>query len=222
MERGIQKTMRSITRISSFRLQAPEPPCLKLMFANKHLPQTIFTCNKILDNNKEPLKLILVEKIGDQINYKILPRPIKVEIVVISGDFPSTDRDAWSVDEFNSKIIKERLGRRPLITKDVSYTIRNENSVTLGELEFTDNSSWIRSRKFRLGARVISETSHGSRILEALTEAFIVKDQRGEGEFNYCLFCTFTYITFDTIYHIIRVFSVFYASSNTNSSDSQC
>ncbi|KAF2298673.1 hypothetical protein GH714_024702 [Hevea brasiliensis] len=50
----------------------------------------------------------------------------------------------------------------------------------LGEIEFTDNSSWIRSRKFRLAARVVSGSSPDVRIREAMTEAFVVKDHRGE------------------------------------------
>ncbi|KAL0442824.1 UNVERIFIED_CONTAM: Calmodulin-binding protein 60 C [Sesamum latifolium] len=51
---------------------------------------------------------------------------------------------------------------------------------TLGELTFTDNSSWIRSRKFRLGLRVASGSCEGFRIREAKTDAFTVKDHRGE------------------------------------------
>lgn len=174
-----------LTRSPSLRIQAPEPTCLKLVFANQLLPPTIFTCNKILDINGEPLKLVLVEKIGDQLIPKTLPYPLKVEIVVIDGDFPSSDRDTWTNDEFNRNITKERPGRRPLVTKDLNYTLRGESCVTLGELEFTDNSSWIRSRKFKLAARVTSENTHGVRILEALTEAFIVKDQRGECEYSF-------------------------------------
>lgn len=178
VERGIQRTMRTMTRSPSLRIQAPEPS-LKLMFVNNPSP-VIFTCNKISDIDGEPLQLRLVEKIGDQIRGKTLPHPVKVEIVVIDGDFPTTDRDVWTVDEFNRSIKKERAGRRPLITKEVNYTIRDECFVTLGDLEFTDNSSWTRSRKFKLGARVIAGCSNGTRILEALTDAFIVKDQRGE------------------------------------------
>ncbi|KAL2934182.1 Protein SAR DEFICIENT 1 [Bienertia sinuspersici] len=180
VERGIQRNMRTMTKSPSLRIQAPEPAYLKLVFLNKTLPSTIFTCNKILDINGESLKLVLVEKIGDRITPEILRQPLKVEIVVINGDFPSPDCNTWTVHEFSKNITKERSGRRPLITKDVNFTIRGESCVTLGEIEFTDNSSWIRSRKFKLGARVISETPNGVRILEALTEAFVVKDQRGE------------------------------------------
>lgn len=51
---------------------------------------------------------------------------------------------------------------------------------TLGELSFTDNSSWIRSRKFRLGVKVAPGYCKGIRVREAKTEAFAVKDHRGE------------------------------------------
>ncbi|KOM35477.1 hypothetical protein LR48_Vigan02g162700 [Vigna angularis] len=45
---------------------------------------------------------------------------------------------------------------------------------------FTDNSRWIRSRKFRLGAKVIQTTSNEANIKEGRSEPFVVKDYRGE------------------------------------------
>lgn len=165
------------------RIQAPEPASLKLMFTNKSLPTT-FTCTKILDINGQSLQLVLVEQRGhDQVlNPICLPYPIKIEIVAIDGDFPSNDhhREVWTAVDFNCSVVKERASRRPLLAKDLNYTIRGTNCVTLGHIEFTDNSSWVRCRKFKLGARVVAEASEGVRILEALTDAFIVKDHRGE------------------------------------------
>ena len=55
---------------------------------------------------------------------------------------------------------------------------------TLGELTFTDNSSWIGSRKFRLGVKITIGYYEGIRIREAKTEAFAVKDNRGECKFS--------------------------------------
>ncbi|KAK0586330.1 hypothetical protein LWI29_005053 [Acer saccharum] len=49
----------------------------------------------------------------------------------------------------------------------------------VGEISFTDNSSWTRSRRFRLGARVV-DNFDGTRVREAKTESFIVRDHRGE------------------------------------------
>ncbi|KAJ8449643.1 hypothetical protein Cgig2_005665 [Carnegiea gigantea] len=186
VERGLQRTMSILTRSRSLRIQAPEPANLRLMFTNKSLPAILFTCNKILDINSHPLQLVLVEQRGDQVTPTLPPYPLKLEIIVIDGGFPSTDSQAWTVDEFNRNVLKERAGKRPLLTKDLNYTIRdNNNCVTLGDIEFTDNSSWIPCRKFKIGARVVAETSPGCsrgavRILEALTDAFIVKDHRGE------------------------------------------
>lgn len=187
VERGLQRTMSTLTRSRSLRIQAPEPANLKLMFTNKSLPAILFTCNKILDINSHPLQLELVEQRGDQVTRTLLPYPLKLEIIVIDGGFPSADSQTWTVDEFNRNVVKERAGKRPLLTKDLNYTIRDNNyCVKLGDIEFTDNSSWIPCRKFKIGARVVAETSpagcgHGGvRILEALTDAFIVKDHRGE------------------------------------------
>jgi hypothetical protein len=54
---------------------------------------------------------------------------------------------------------------------------------TVEELMFIDNSSWIRSRKFRLGVKVALGYCEGMCICEAKIEAFTVKDHRGEREF---------------------------------------
>jgi hypothetical protein len=76
-------------------------------------------------------------------------------------------------------VVKEREGKRPLLTGDLQVTLK-EGVGTLGELIFTDNSSWIRSRKFRLGLKVASGCCEDIRIREAKTDAFTVKDHRGE------------------------------------------
>lgn len=177
------------------RIHAPENSLdyLKLVFTNKKLQNTIFTSNKILDINQNPLQL---EVIGNESALKTLPNTLKVEIVVIDGDF---DLDSWSVDEFNKNIIKQRSGKPPLVSKEVNYTIRSGSSITLGEVEITDNSSWTRSRKFKLGARVVGESSKNLRIVEALTEAFVVKDQRGECKFYLNLFYLFRALFFFTM-----------------------
>ena len=53
----------------------------------------------------------------------------------------------------------------------------------IGDVSFTDNSSWVRSRKFLLAFQVApDQCPPGIRIREAKTEAFTVKDNRGECE----------------------------------------
>ncbi len=79
--------------------------------------------------------------------------------------------------------VKEREGKRPLLTGELQVTLK-EGVGTLGDLTFTDNSSWIRSRKFRLGLKVAPGYCEEIRVREAKTEAFAVKDHRGECEYS--------------------------------------
>jgi len=109
----------------------------------------------------------------------------KLDIVVLEGDFNNEDDEDWTEEEFESHVVKEREGKRPLLTGDLQVTLK-EGVGTLGDLTFTDNSSWIRSRKFRLGLKVASGFCEGVRIREAKTEAFTVKDHRGERRFMLC------------------------------------
>lgn len=103
----------------------------------------------------------------------------KLDIIVLEGDFSNEDNDSWTQEEFESHIVREREGKRPLLTGELQVTLK-DGVGTLGDLTFTDNSSWIRSRKFRLGLKVSSGSCEGIRIREAKTEAFTVKDHRGE------------------------------------------
>jgi hypothetical protein len=104
---------------------------------------------------------------------------VKLDVVVLEGDFNNEADEGWTQEEFESHVVKEREGKRPLLTGDLQVTLK-EGVGSLGDLTFTDNSSWIRSRKFRLGLKVASGYSEGIHIREAKTEAFTVKDHRGE------------------------------------------
>ncbi|XP_039128481.1 calmodulin-binding protein 60 B-like [Dioscorea cayenensis subsp. rotundata] len=108
-------------------------------------------------------------------SYRLLFRS-KIDILVINGDFGGDGQEEWTEEEFADGIVREREGKRPLLTGDLVVSLNNGTGF-LGDLTFTDNSSWIRSRKFRLGAK--SRCSEG-RVKEAISEAFLVKDHRGE------------------------------------------
>ncbi|KAI4347201.1 hypothetical protein L6164_008035 [Bauhinia variegata] len=170
---------RSITRSPSLQIKAMEQPSsLQLMFSKK-LSLPIFTGSRILDIDGNPVTIILVDKNDDQMVPTSLPHPSKLEIVVLDGDFPPGDNEAWISEQFNSHIVKERVGKRPLLTGELNITMR-DGIAPIGDIEFTDNSSWIRSRKFRVAVRVAAGSIQGVRIREAMTEAFVVKDHRGE------------------------------------------
>ncbi|KAE8676125.1 Protein SAR DEFICIENT 1 [Hibiscus syriacus] len=178
VDRSLQNRLRSLSRSPSLRIHAAEPSTLKLIF-HKGLSLPIFTGSKILDEESNQLQVALVDTRGDRMAPVLLPNQIKVDIVVLDGDFPSGEGDNWTSEEFDRNIVRERTGKRPLLTGELAVTLRDA-SASIGDIEFTDNSSWIRSRKFRIGAKVAQGSFQGIRIREAMTEAFVVKDHRGE------------------------------------------
>lgn len=103
----------------------------------------------------------------------------KLDVVVLEGDFNREDGEGWTAEDFENNIVKEREGKGPLLTGDLQVSLKGGVG-TLGDLTFTDNSSWIRSRKFRLGLKLAPGSCEAVRIREARTEAFAVKDHRGE------------------------------------------
>ncbi|KAG5572326.1 hypothetical protein H5410_062092 [Solanum commersonii] len=172
VESGLRRCSRSIGRSPSLRIKTLEPSNLRLIF-NKKLSLPIFTNSKIMDSDSQyPLQLLLVDATGDCLVPTALATPIKIEIVVLDGDFPSGEN--WTHEEFNKNIVKERAGKRPLVTGELNITMR-DGVASLGDLEFTDNSSWIRSRRFRIGAKVvhIGNGQNSIRIMEAMTDSFM-------------------------------------------------
>lgn len=157
-------------------------PCkntsLQLRF-EANLPSTFFTGGRIVSEDKNAVKLVLFDVSSNRIVSSGPFSSLKVEIVPLDGDFVADDDQDWSEKDFDDKVICARDGRRPLITGDLVVTLEN-GVADLGELCFTDNSSWRRSRKFMIGARVKKDACIGSRIREAKSQAFMVKDHRGE------------------------------------------
>jgi len=139
----------------------------------------IFTGSKIEGEGSLSITVALVDTLTRQVVASGKESLMKVEIVVLEGDFESGEDDDWTAQEFNNNIVKEREGKKPLISGDV-FVALIDGIGTVGELSFTDNSSWTRSRKFRLGARTEDGCFNGIRVREAKSESFVVKDHRGE------------------------------------------
>ncbi|KVH29552.1 Calmodulin binding protein-like protein [Cynara cardunculus var. scolymus] len=176
VDNGLRRRIPSYARSNSLLIKALGPSTMQLKF-RKLLTLPIFTGTKIVDEDGNPLEIYLVDINNNQ--ESIISCAIKLQIVVVDGDFPSANSNIWTSDEFEKNIVKERRGKRPLLAGDVSVTMR-DGVVTVGDIELTDNSSWIRSRKFRIGARVVQGETPGIVIREAMTDAFVVKDHRGE------------------------------------------
>lgn len=143
------------------------------------LPSTLFTGSRIESEDHNSITIVILDSVSKQVISSGPFSSLKVQIVVLDGDFGADDKEDWTEDEFNANLVREREGKRPLVTGDLMITLR-DGVGSVGDVSFTDNSSWIRSRKFRLGARPVQSTSTEVRIREARSKAFVVKDHRGE------------------------------------------
>ncbi|GJN03315.1 hypothetical protein PR202_ga20745 [Eleusine coracana subsp. coracana] len=143
----------------------------------------VFTNNKLVDDTNNEIEIHLVDT---RTNYVITPASthlgssLRLEVLVLDGDFRCEDGEGWTVDQFNAAIIRSREGKRPLLVGTLNVAMNNHGVAVIDDASFTDNSSWIRSRKFRIGVRAMPTSYFGVRIKEAVSESFTVKDHRGE------------------------------------------
>ncbi|XP_015579092.1 calmodulin-binding protein 60 B [Ricinus communis] len=165
-------------RSSPKRIEGPDGRNLQLQFRSR-LSLPLFTGGKVEGEQGAAIHIVLLDANSGHVLTSGPEASVKLDVLVLEGDFNNEDDEDWSQEEFESHVVKEREGKRPLLTGDLQVTLK-EGVGTLGDLTFTDNSSWIRSRKFRLGLKVASGCCEGIRIREAKTEAFTVKDHRGE------------------------------------------
>ncbi|XP_027333956.1 calmodulin-binding protein 60 B isoform X5 [Abrus precatorius] len=159
-------------------IEGPDGRSLQLQFRSR-LSLPLFTGGKVEGEQGAPIHVVVIDANSGNVVTSGAESCVKLDVVVLEGDFNNEDDEDWTQEEFESHVVKEREGKRPLLTGDLQVTLK-EGVGTLGELTFTDNSSWIRSRKFRLGLKVASGFCESIRIREAKTVAFTVKDHRGE------------------------------------------
>ncbi|TVU49816.1 hypothetical protein EJB05_01154 [Eragrostis curvula] len=173
--------------ITSFLSRAPRtlvdqnrPPRYRLSFMNG-LDSEFFTKKVIYATNGEPIKICMV--VNDQkgtdgrgLHHRILSA--KIKLVVLDGDFNKHNQECWTSEEFRNCIIQPRDNIGAVLTGVSELRLKNDEAV-LHEGTLNDNSKFVRSGKFRLGVMV--DDNLGERVLEGITEPFIVKDRRGEG-----------------------------------------
>ncbi|GAB4831291.1 hypothetical protein Ancab_005305 [Ancistrocladus abbreviatus] len=175
----VKKRARPAPKRSSCKhIKGPEGRNLQLHFRSSLL-QSYFTGGNIVGENEEAIEIDLRDANTNAIVTAGPESCITVHIVVLEGDFNAEDDDNWTLEGFESCVVKERDGKPPLVDGGRKLRLK-EGMGTIMDLKITDNSSWTRSGKFRLGAKVTSGFDEGIPIREAVTKAFKVKDRRGE------------------------------------------
>ncbi|KAL6973885.1 Calmodulin-binding protein 60 E [Sarracenia purpurea var. burkii] len=143
------------------------------------MPPHLFTGGKVEGEQGANIHVVLLDASTGNVVQTGPESAAKLNVLVLEGDFSEEADDDWTQEHFECHEVKEREGKRPLLTGDLQVSLK-EGVGTLGDITFTDNSSWIRSRKFRLAVKVAPGYCEGVRVREAKTEAFAVKDHRGE------------------------------------------
>ncbi|TVU49838.1 hypothetical protein EJB05_01176, partial [Eragrostis curvula] len=188
VQSAVARITEDVTKaIMSFLSRAPRtlvdqnrPPRYRLSFVNG-LDSEVFTKKVIYATNGEPIKICMVGNDqkgteGTGLHHRILSAKIKV--VVLDGDFNKHNQECWTSEEFRNCIILPRDNIGAVLTGVSELRLKNGEAV-LHEVTLNDNSKFVRSGKFRLGVMV--DDNLGERVLEGITEPFIVKDRRGEG-----------------------------------------
>ncbi|KAK1564490.1 hypothetical protein Q3G72_004462 [Acer saccharum] len=111
--------MRLIRWSPSLHIQTLEPSGLKLIFSKK-ISLPIFTGSKITDvENSSPPNPSRGHKKRSYGSGKS-PSPNQSRYCGSRRRLPPGDRDNWTSEEFDSSIVKERTGKRPLLTGEAN------------------------------------------------------------------------------------------------------
>ncbi|KAK8940085.1 hypothetical protein KSP40_PGU022598 [Platanthera guangdongensis] len=180
VERALAKMVPSRlgARSSPKRIEWPDGRSLQLLFKSR-LSLPIFTGGRVEGEQGASIHVVLIDANTGHVITSGPESSAKLDIVVLEGDFNNEDDEDSTDEEFENHVVKECEGKRPLMISDLQATLK-EGVETFGEQTFTDNSSWIRSKKFRLGLKISSGYCDGIHVREGKTEAFTVKDHRGE------------------------------------------
>ena len=175
------------------RIEQYLPPTCKLAFVNT-MSDKIFTKREVQAAGGGPLMIkMVVSNQRDSNCSQLLSANVKV--VALDGDFNASNRESWTLEEFESHIVRPRDKVGVVLTGNLELKLRNGEAY-LENITFGDISKFTRSGKFRLGVKLIDNL--GERVQEGITEPFAVRDRRGEGnpEIEFCSI----YFTF-TLYH---------------------
>ncbi|KAL7616262.1 calmodulin-binding protein 60 A [Lactuca sativa] len=149
-------------------------PVFQFQFLNG-ISTPVSTSKNIEGKDDKPFVVALVDQSSGQIVTTGTEAATEIEIVVLEGDCNDFETENWTSYEFNNKIIREWKGKKVL--QGNTFLKLKEGIVYVNKISFTHNSTWKGKRICRLGARS-KDAIFGTRVKEAKTESFLVKDKR--------------------------------------------
>lgn len=159
-------------------------PVFQFQFLNG-ISTPVSTSKNIEGKDDKPFVVALVDQSSGQIVTTGTEAATEIEIVVLEGDCNDFETENWTSYEFNNKIIREWKGKKVL--QGNTFLKLKEGIVYVNKISFTHNSTWKGKRICRLGARS-KDAIFGTRVKEAKTESFLLKDKRNFSKYLYICF----------------------------------
>ncbi|XP_071675996.1 calmodulin-binding protein 60 C [Lolium perenne] len=151
-----------------------------LRFLNgPNLKTPIYTEKKITSESNSAIRIGIFDADNKMIREGPLSK-VKVEMLVLRGDFCSDGRESWTEEEFNSHVVQGRHGQGFVLGGDCSVWLNNGEASFGGTVRFKEGSSRTRSRKFIVAARVCIDGKVADRVREAVMKPVTVLDRRNE------------------------------------------
>ncbi|KAK1627465.1 hypothetical protein QYE76_001780 [Lolium multiflorum] len=144
------------------------------------LKTPIYTEKNITSEGNSAIRIGMFDSDGNMIREGPLSK-VKVEMLVLRGDFCNDGRESWTEEEFNSHIAQGRHGQGFVLGGDCSVWLNSGEASFGGAIRFKEGSSRTRSRKFVVGARVCADGKTDiDRVQEAVMMPVTVLDRRNE------------------------------------------
>ncbi|KAG0482345.1 hypothetical protein HPP92_010429 [Vanilla planifolia] len=102
-----------------------------------------------------------------------------VEIFVLDGDFNGDEHGQWANEDYTKHMVCPRKDKRPLLIGNL-YIQLHDGIGYISDVKFTDNSSWMKSKTFKLGVKQCAGTEMVEEVQAGVSNAFRVKDRHGE------------------------------------------
>ena len=155
-------------------IQDTKQRCMKLKF-NSNISVPILTGEQIKGEGGNNLQLSLIDNCTGAIVDSVREASAQVEIVALEGDLDDDEGDAWTTEEFQSKIARDKEGKRSVLTGKLQLKL-NKGNVSLSDVKFRSSQRY-NGGIFKLGAWVV-DTFDGGQVIEAKTKSFQVNDYR--------------------------------------------
>ncbi|XP_027125449.1 calmodulin-binding protein 60 A-like [Coffea arabica] len=175
LEVAVEKLLVSCRSNIEKTIQDTKQRCMKLKF-NSNISVPFLTGEQIKGEGGNNLQLSLIDNCTGAIVDFGREASAQVEIVALEGDLDDDDEgDAWTAEEFQSKIARDREGKRSVLAGKLQLKL-NKGTVSLSDVKFRSSQRY-NGGIFKLGACVV-DTFDGGQVIEAKTKSFQVNDYR--------------------------------------------